>query len=685
MLAFFLVYPRYAQIGRAMAPVERHAVVLGAKLRAFPISRRRAGHESARVPRFMTPLALMRRLMPALFLLMALTASLVSGLARADDFLDPEQAFKVDVQLVGDREFQVNFTIAPGYYMYRDQFKLEPATGSLGDIAWPTPKRKFDETFQKEVETYRDRLSIKVPVTALQAAPLKLVLTGQGCADKGLCYPPMKSELTLGLKGFGGDGAVKIGAAPDALSGFGVSNAVASTAADAAPAKAEAVPAVAAPVTASGNPLDEVLASGRLWLVIGAFFAAGVLLSLTPCVLPMLPILSSIIVGQGGTPSRARGFFLAFSYSLGMALLYTALGVAAGLAGGGLAAYLQKPWVLALFALLLVGFSLSMFGVYEIQLPSRFTGGVSDATQRLPAGKFFSVFVMGGLSALIVSPCVAAPLAGALLYISQTGNVAIGGLALFALAWGMSVPLLLLGLSAGTLLPRAGPWMETVKYFFGLLLLSVALWIVQPVLPAVVAQLLWGALLVAVAALLGLFQRVEANTPRVWLRRSAAVAAMVFGVAQFIGVAAGGTDTLKPLAGVMGGSKSAATSAASAEAAAVNFRKIKSVAELDEALRTASKPVMLDFYADWCVSCKEMERFTFTDARVQAKLAGAVLLKADVTANNAEDRELLKRFKLFGPPGTIFFDPKGEELTGVRVIGFQDADRFLQSLQAAGL
>ena len=637
-------------------------------------------------PAFMTSSALMRRLVPALVLLMTLVSVLMALPARADDFLDPEQAFKVDVQLTGDREFQLNFTIAPGYYMYRDQFKLEPAGATLGDIAWPTPKRKFDETFQKEVETYRDRLSIKVPVTALPAAPLKLVLTGQGCAEKGLCYPPMKSELTLGLKGFGGDGGVKIGAAPEALSGFGVSNAVASTPTDAIAAKSESSGSGATAPPSSGSPLDDVLASGRLWLVIGAFFAAGVLLSLTPCVLPMLPILSSIIVGQGGTPSRARGFFLAFSYSLGMALLYTALGVAAGLAGGGLAAYLQKPWVLTLFALLLIGFSLSMFGVYEIQLPSRFTGGVSDATQRLPAGKFFSVFVMGGLSALIVSPCVAAPLAGALLYISQTGNVAIGGLALFALAWGMSVPLLLLGLSAGTLLPRAGPWMETVKYFFGLLLLSVALWIVQPVLPAVVAQLLWGALLIALAALLGLFQRVETNTPRVWLRKSAAVAAMVFGVAQFIGVAAGGTDTLKPLAGVVGAGKGASAAAATGEpTAAVNFRKVKSVAELDEALRTAGKPVMLDFYADWCVSCKEMERFTFTDARVQAKLAGALLLKADVTANNAEDRELLKRFKLFGPPGTIFFDPKGEELTGVRVIGFQDAQRFLQSLQAAGL
>ncbi len=626
----------------------------------------------------MFPSILIRRVLPSLFLL--LTLVLGCGLARADDFLDPEQAFKVDVQLTGDREFRLNFMIAPGYYMYREQFKLEADGAKLGDIAWPTPKRKFDETFQKEVETYRDRLSITVPVEQLGAAPLKLVLTGQGCADKGLCYPPMKSQLTLGLKGFGGDGAVTVGAAPDALSGFGVANAVASTAAEAAAPRSEGVSSE--PANAAGSPLDNVLASGRLWLIVGAFFAAGALLSLTPCVLPMLPILSSIIVGQGGRPSRARGFFLAFSYSLGMALLYTALGVAAGLAGGGLAAYLQKPWVLSLFALMLVGFSLSMFGVYEIQLPSRFTGGVSDATQRLPAGKFFSVFLMGGLSALIVSPCVAAPLAGALLYISQTGNVTVGGLALFALAWGMSVPLLLLGLSAGTLLPRAGPWMETVKHFFGLLLLSVALWIVQPVLPPVVVQLLWGGLLIALAALLGLFLRSDANTPTVWLRKSIAVAAAVLGVAQFVGVAAGGTDTLKPLAAVLASGRGEAAATAGS---LVGFRKVTSVAELDEALRTAGKPVMLDFYADWCVSCKEMERFTFTDARVQGKLAGALLLKADVTENNAQDRELLKRFRLFGPPGTIFFDPQGRELTGVRVIGFQDAERFLQSLSAAGL
>lgn len=620
---------------------------------------------------FIAPL-IRRLLVGWLLALVALTC------ARADDYLDADQAFKLGVELVTDQQVELTFVIAPGYYMYREQFKLEATDATLGAIAWPAAKRKFDETFGKEVETYRDRLTVRVPVERLTASPLRVRLTGQGCADKGLCYPPMISDLVLGLRGFGGDGSVMVTASPEALSGFGTIAAATSAAAAPSASSADEAGTVAA-LARGSDPLDRVLASGRLWVIVAGFFVAGLLLSFTPCVLPMLPILSSIIVGQGSAPSRLRGFLLALSYSLGMALLYTALGVAAGLAGGGFAAYLQKPWVLALFALMLVGFSLSMFGVYELRLPSRFTGGISDASQRLPAGRFLSVFAMGGLSALIVSPCVAAPLAGALLYISQTRDVLIGGAALFALAAGMSVPLLLLGLSAGTLLPRAGPWMESVKYFFGLLLLGVALWIVQSVLPAVLVQLLWGCLLVAVAALLGLFHVAEPHAPRTWLRKSVAMAAVVFGLAQFVGVAAGGTDPLQPLAGWAGG-VGPRTSAGE-----VAFRKVTSVAELDEALRTAGKPVLLDFYADWCVSCKEMERFTFADARVKARLAGAVLLKADVTANNAEDRALLKRFHLFGPPGTIFFDAHGQELTGARVIGFQDADRFLESLRVAGM
>jgi len=576
--------------------------------------------------------------------------------AQADDFLEPEQAFKLSVKPLDERTAEVSFEIAPGYYMYREQFKTEAQGAVLGALDMPAGKTKYDETFQKTVEVYRDLMTVRVPVSQAAAA-FRLAVTGQGCADKGLCYPPMTSTFEVSLAGFGGVAAVK---RVDAVADLPASSPNTS------------------PATESDR-LDAALQSGRFWTVVGVFFVAGLLLSLTPCVLPMLPILSSIIVG-GGKATRSRGLLLAISYSLGMAVIYTALGVAAGLAGEGLAATLQKPWVLTAFAAALVLFALSMFGAYELQLPASLSGGLSQASQRLPAGRFFGVFVMGGMSALIVSPCVAAPLAGALVYLSQTRDVLLGGSTLFALACGMSVPLLLLGASAGSLLPRAGAWMDDVKHFFGLLLLAVALWTLQPVLPTAVAQALWGALLIGTAAMLGLFQPASpSHRPRLWLRKTAAVMALVGGIAQLLGAAAGGTDPLKPLAGLGRGA-----SAATAEVAP-SFRLVRSVAELDAAVAGAGRPVMLDFYADWCVSCKEMERFTFSDPAVRARLAGALLVKADVTANSPADRELLKRFKLFGPPGIIFFDAQGQELAGVRVIGFQDAPRFLSSLQAAGI
>ncbi|MEN9893004.1 MAG: protein-disulfide reductase DsbD, partial [Pseudomonadota bacterium] len=395
-----------------------------------------------------------------------------------------------------------------------------------------------------------------------------------------------------------------------------------------ASAAATAAAPAAAAAAATASPADfgdsanvaRVLGGGNLLAVVGAFLLMGLLLSLTPCVLPMLPILSSVIVGQGGAAvSRGRGLLLAATYSLGMALVYTALGVAAGLAGEGLAAALQKPWVLVLFALLLVALALSMFGLYELQLPSAWATRLQAASNRLPGGRLAGVFVMGGLSALIVSPCVTAPLAGALVFIGQSGNVALGGTALFALAAGMSVPLLLLGASAGAWLPKAGGWMLWVKRFFGLLLLGVALYIVQPALPAGWALPWW---------------------------------------------------------------RAAPTAAVPAPA----FTLVRSEADLDAALKAhPGRIALLDFYADWCVSCKEMERFTFTDPTVAALMGRALLLKADVTAHNADDKALLKRFKLFGPPGTIFFDAKGQEQPGLRVIGFQNAERFAQSLRAAGL
>ena len=584
----------------------------------------------------------------------------------ADEFLDPEVAFKLAAHAVDDRTVEVTVTAVPGYYLYREQFKFEAAGTTLGAPVMPEGKTKFDETFQKNVETYRGVVLITIPV---QQAPARfqLMVTNQGCADKGLCYPPMQRGVEVSLKGFGGDGTARL---------LGANEAAAST----TPSLAAPEARKTTPSAAGNDQLDSALRDGRFWPVVGVFLIAGVLLSLTPCVLPMLPILSSIIVGQGTRVSRWRGFGLAASYSLGMALVYTALGVAAGLAGAGLAAALQNPWVLGAFALGLVVLAMSMFGVYELQLPAAFNGRMTNASQRLPAGRFVPVFVMGGVSALIVSPCVAAPLAGALVYLSQTRDVVLGGSALFSLAAGMSVPLLLVGASAGALLPRAGAWMNEVKRLFGLLLLGVALWTVQSLLPAALTLALWGVLLISAAVLVASQTHGHQHggwSHSLWRRCAAAVLAVV-GMLQIAGAASGGNDPLQPLAHLTHRAESGASTAPL-------FGPLHTVAELDAALSTAGRPVMLDFYADWCVSCKEMERYTFSDPTVQRKLRGAVLLKADVTANNADDRALLKRFGLFGPPGTIFFDAAGREIPGARIVGFQDSAQFLKTLQTAGL
>jgi thiol:disulfide interchange protein DsbD len=596
-------------------------------------------------------------------------ALLLTGaqLARAaDEFLDPEVAFKLEARALDDRTLEVTFNAVTGYYLYREQFKFEAVGATLGAPVLPAGKTKYDETFQKNVETYRDVVRITIPV---EQAPTRfqLLVTNQGCADKGLCYPPMQRAVSAGLKGFGGDGTTRV------LSAAETAQAPSATPAPNAP------PAL--PSAAGNDQLDSALRGGKFWPVVGVFLIAGVLLSLTPCVLPMLPILSSIIVGQGTRVTRWRGFALALSYSLGMALVYTALGVAAGLAGAGLAAALQNPWVLGAFAFGLVVLAMSMFGVYELQLPAAFSGRMTGASQRLPAGRFVPVFVMGGLSALIVSPCVAAPLAGALVYLGQTGDVMLGGAALFSLAAGMSVPLLLVGGSAGALLPRAGSWMNEVKRLFGVLLLGVALWTVQSVLPASLTLALWGALTISVAVLL--VSQPHGHKHGGWARslwrRCAAAVIAVIGMLELAGAASGGTDPLQPLAHLSRRAEGGISSATPV------FTTLRNVAELDAALRTAGRPVMLDFYADWCVSCKEMERYTFSDPLVQQKLRGALLLKADVTANNVDDRELLKRFGLFGPPGTIFFDATGRETAGVRVVGFQNSSEFLKTLQSAGL
>jgi len=665
------------------------------------------------------PLLMIRRLRSVLFVLAAGLGVFGGAAAQASDFLDPEQAFKVAVRVVDAHSVVAEWTIAPGYYMYREQFKAGIDGGLLGGPVLGKPQSKFDETFQKTVEIYHDRLEAVLPVTA--KGPFTLTLTGQGCALKGLCYPPMTTRWRVDL----GAGAVQrlpdddaapapaqtvtaadppaataaaakpaasaaepVAATHASASTPGAAAAPASAATDASastPAAVEAAPAAAvapaASVGASGgdDQLAAALERGRFWPLVWACLGVGLVLAFTPCVLPMVPILSSIIVGSGAATSRTRGFVLAFGYSLGMAVVYTLLGIAAALAGRGLAAELQNPWVLGTFGIALVLFALSMLGAYELQLPAGLSGRLTETSQKLPGGKLLGVFVMGAVSALLVSPCVTGPLATTLVYIGKTGDVVLGGSALFALAWGMSVPLLITGASAGELLPRAGPWMETIKHVFGLLMLAVALYTVQPILPLAVAQLLWGGLLVGTAAMLGLFEAAPALRPLAWLRKSLAVMALVWGGAQLIGAAQGGTDVLKPLGGF-----AAAGAVAKAEGSGeLRFEPVHSVAELDAKLAAAGRPVMLDFYADWCTSCKEMDRDTFSDAGVRARLAKALLLRADVTANTPDDKALLKRFQLFGPPGTIFFDAKGRE--GSRVIGFEDVATFGASLSRAGI
>jgi thiol:disulfide interchange protein DsbD len=645
--------------------------------------------------------------------LLSLFASLVL-LAPAhadDDFLPPEQAFRLSVRMLDPHTAEVSYAIADGYYMYRERFKFAASGVKLGEPQVPPGKVKFDDTFNKEVETYHHAVAIRIPVQG--DGPFTLNVTGQGCADKGLCYPPQDASVRL-VAGTGGgagqsgpqmssppgqSGAGAFGASPAAggapaftlpgqstqsvatepavgkPAGAGVvtGSVIAPAPEAAAPASNVSSAAPAGPtVPGAGGPSElsgiaALLQGGRLLAIVPAFILLGLGLAFTPCVLPMVPILSSIIVGDGAQAGRARGFVLSLSYSLGMAIVYTLLGVAAGLLGEGLAAALQNPWVLGAFALLIAAMSLSMFGVFQLQVPAALQTRLADVSGRQASGKLAGVFVMGAISALIVGPCVAAPLAGALVYISQTRDVLIGGAALFAMAVGMSVPLLLVGVSAGSLLPRAGMWMESVKRFFGVLMLAMALWMVAPVLSGLLQMLLWAALLLGY----GFYLLRSTGKPRHWAAMALGAACAVLGATQLVGLASGARDPLAPLARFTGG----------APVQQLAFTRIKTVEQLDAALAaTNGRTAMLDFYADWCVSCKEMEKLTFVDPQVRARLANTVLLQVDVTANDGADRAMLKRFGLFGPPGIILFDRAGREIADGRVIGYQDSGKFLASL-----
>lgn len=583
--------------------------------------------------------------------------------ARAEaEFLEPEKAFVFSAEMVAPEMLELRYRVAPGYYMYRERFGIAISpigAATLGEAVYPKGEVKYDPTFEKDMEVFHQDVAIRVPVAA-GGQPFTLTLTGQGCADAGLCYPPMDSsvKLTPVAGGYALAGPAGVAAAsPGAAGGLG------------------------ALVNAGDTGLADAL-GGLGWAkTAGVFLVLGLLLAFTPCVLPMIPILSSIVLGGSAQarPTRGRGLALAATYVLGMSVVYTALGVAAGLSGAGLAAWLQTPWILSLFAVLLAVLALAMFDAFTFQMPSGIQARLSERASRIPGGRYTGALVMGALSALIVGPCVAAPLAGALLYISQTGDVVLGGSALFAMAWGMGVPLLIVGASSGALLPKAGPWMDGVKRLFGMLLLATAWWMLIPVVPTWVQMTGWAFLAAVSAVMLRAFDALPegAGAARMFGKAVGLLLALA-AAAWLVGAASGGRDVLQPLSHLA--ARSDASAAAPGVGGEVRFARVRNNAELDAVLAQSRQPVMLDFYADWCVSCREMERFTFTDPGVAQRMAGMVLVQADVTANNADDRALLKRFRLFGPPGIMFFEPGGKELPDARVVGFQDAKRFTESL-----
>lgn len=580
-----------------------------------------------------------------------------SGHAVAQDnraeFLDPDQAFKVQLSMQDARTVKAHFTVAPGHYVYRSRTGLKldsPASATLSPAEFPPGDMKNDENFGR-VEVYHHDFDITARLMGADALPpaIGVTVNYQGCAEKGLCYPPVQKTEQLVLSA--------VDAAPGPTS---------------APVSLD----VSAPQRGSEDEAGTLLSGGNLWLIMAGFFGFGLLLSFTPCVLPMIPILLGIIVGQGAQSNRSAAVKLSVAYVLGMSISYTLAGIAAGLSGQLISAALQNVWVLSASALVFVLLSLSMFGFYELKMPSAIESRVLNVSTRMKGGRFVGVLLMGTLSALIVSPCVAAPLAGALIYIGRTHDVVMGGLALMCLSLGMGMPLIAAGASAGALLPRAGKWMESVRNFFGVLMLGMAIMLIGPVIPHPVQLGLWAALLIIGSIYLHALDPLPAiHSKWAYFWKGVGVIALLVGVNLLYGAANGGGAAALSFAG------SSTSERVEPQLQHLPFKRVKSEADLDAALAGAGgKTVMLDFYADWCTACKEYEKNTFADASVRERLGRMLLLQADVTGNTEDDVRLMKRFNLFGPPGIVFFGGDGVPLAGGRIVGYQDASQFLQSV-----
>ena len=580
--------------------------------------------------------------------------SLFSGLINSpsNELLEPDEAFSFSASINKHQQLVLNWRIAKGYYLYQEKIAatiIEPNTLSIGTISFPEGQQKTDEIFGETLVYYNDVTLIAPFSTPLkQQTDVTIDVSFQGCADIGVCYPPMNKRVTLSFQ-------------------------------------ASEETTISSGLSSTSNTLSEhdqianSLFSNTVWLTCLTFLGFGILLSFTPCVFPMIPILSGIIIGHGKDLTTRKAFYLSFSYVFASALTYALFGVLAGLFGSNLQATFQNPWILSFFSGLFVLLALSMFGLYQIQLPTVIQSKLSQISQHQKHGSLWGSAMMGALSTLIVGPCVAAPLAGVLIYIGQTADAVLGGFALFSLGMGMGLPLLIIGTSAGKLLPKAGHWMEPIKYFFGVMLLAVAIWLLERILPASITLVLWAGLLIISAVYLKALERLPENA-KGWHKLSKGIGAilLIYGIMLMVGAASGGSNPLKPLAQFSINPKN------STQQHALSFKRIKNTDDLTSALQLAAKNkqfVMFDFYADWCISCKEMEAYTFTDASVQGALKNVMLLQADVTQNDKEDKSLLNKFSLIGPPAILFFDLNSAELKQNRVIGYMGPDDFLTRLK----
>ncbi|VAW52383.1 Cytochrome c-type biogenesis protein DsbD, protein-disulfide reductase [hydrothermal vent metagenome] len=580
--------------------------------------------------------------------------NLLDGLGGQDDILDPDDAFQISYD-AQPGQFKVNWIIAEGHYLYREKMQITSDDAALigKPLIMPPGDAKDDPIFNKILFVFHNFADVALPYQFTNDGDKDVTfkVKYQGCSEvSGICYPPQTKKFTVRISPISAAQAAEMATQP------------------------------AEPVSEQ-DQITNALKSGDTLLTLLIFFGAGLLLAFTPCVFPMIPILSGIIVGQGKDISTRKAFYLSLVYVLAMALTYTVVGVLVGLSGENIQAWFQNPWIIGSFAIIFVGLSFSMFGFYELQMPASIQSKITNMSNSQQGGNIIGVAIMGFLSALIVGPCVTAPLVGALIYIAETGDAVLGGMALFSLSMGMGAPLLVIGASAGKFLPRAGAWMDAVKAVFGVLLLGLAIWLLERVAPVAFTMTLWAALIIVSAIYMGAIDSLKEGTSgwhKLW--KGLGILLLIYGIIILLGLASGNRNVFQPLKGL------ASTSGTTVAVEHLKFIQVKGVdglnAELDKA-KAAGKTVMLDFYADWCVSCKEMEVLTFSDPDVQKALDNVILLQADVTPNDEKDTALYKRFGIIGPPSIMFFDTAGNERKNYRVVGYMPANQFSQHVKRA--